>query len=608
MYLSQTVGRMDRRPVRRSNLFFSGLLAVSVALPALAQERPGEQPRRPGQWGERGGQGGGWGMGGGPGAGGMLGGLFGGGQAAVAQDVFRRDLVLISRELQLDRVQQQIVELLLMDYEAAFGQALEARRERMAAVRQEQLGDPGRTERVQAMRNEMRDAMRALRESRREGAEAVDPAAIREQIASIRERMTEMRPSEEAIDAMRRAAEESQQEWLDDRSQLFNDFLANVQLILNEQQAPRWDPFERSLRRERLVSQGTLAGEAVDLFVVLREAGISGDAMLDFDETLTAYAMELDDAMKARSAILEEMGRGVREAIRDQDMEMARRLLGREAQARVRVRDINDRFADQLEADILLVHPENVAESFRSVHRLRAYPRIYSPTPAQRAFDAAKRLEELDGRIVADLMELRERYGIELSGLNQELLGVLRREEPQQNDRRLAQLEGMFGGERPRRGQGAGIAADPIRQAFTRRDALDERYLSDLKALIGDDLYAQLPLPREAGSEVRELLVSAFGGELPEAAREWLESDMGQRMMERFGAMLRDGTAEVTPQMIERLRGMIEGMQDAGRRGQGGAGRGGERGAGERGVERAPRGAEGAEPRRRPRRDRGGDV
>jgi len=596
-----------RRTGRRASLLFVSVLAASVTLPVLAQGRPGEPPRG-GQWGERipggirgAGQGGGEGF-------------RGNAAAAATPDILRRDLVLISRELGLDRAQQQIAELLVLDYEAAFSQAMDARRSRMTALREEQFGDAERREAMQALRDEMRAAMQSLRDrrsNRREEGTPVDADSVRQQIDQLRERMQALRPAPEAMEAMRQAIDESQDELRRNRERILAEFMSDLQLILNDEQMTRWESFERALRRERLISQGTFAGEAVDLFIVLREIGLSGDALFPFQETLDGYAAELDSVLQDRRRVLEADSGAVMAAMREQDAERARQLLEREAQARVRVRDVNERYADLLETELVLVLNADVAERFRSQLNQRAYPRIFQPTRATRAFNAAIRLEEIDGRMIPEVIDLRDRYEVELAIMNQELIGVLRREDVRQPVRRVEQFMAMRDGGAPLRRGGAG-AEDPTREAFGRRTALDRRYLDDLRAIIGDDLFAQLPIGREMQQQdIRQALEDALGGELPAGVVEWMESERGQQMMERLGAFLQDGNMEMTPEMIDRIRGMLQrrpgaerGERDGARRGEDRGGRDGAR----RGEDRGVREGEAGEQQRRPRRDRGGPV
>ena len=100
--------------------------------------------------------------------GGMAMGMGMGGMRELTEPAFmRRDLPMIQDELDLDDDQSMIVEVLVLDYEAAYAEAAEAARGEFENLRPQTPEEQARRDERRALMDEfrgMRDEMRAFRE------------------------------------------------------------------------------------------------------------------------------------------------------------------------------------------------------------------------------------------------------------------------------------------------------------------------------------------------------------------------------------------------------------------------------------------------------------
>jgi hypothetical protein len=494
----------DQTPkgIRRSGvLLAAAMLGIGLlAAPVFAQqaERGDNRGDRRGMRGDRGdrgrgmrpGRGGAWRRG--PGGPFAMGRLVGGFGEMLQPDFLRRDMAIFVRELELDRGQQAILETLLIDYEAEFTAAAGEVREELTALRR-------------ALFNEMRELGREIRERRRNASDdqPLDPAYLEQvqaRFAEMRAKLEELRPEppdDAEIDRLRDEAERILRRWRLERANLRSEFLANVRVALNEAQLQRWPEFERALRRTKSIGRGRLAGEEVDLFLVLTELDVDADAMGELRDTLTNYAIELDQALKARDAFIDEGRLDFIGFLVDQQFDAAIDYMNRESTLRVAVRDTNERYAELIANGLEAVAGAETAEAFRSAYRERAFERIFRPTRTQRAFEAAREIEGLDEDVLAAIRALEEGYLLELARINNELVLLTLKHEPQQITQRL-RWRAERGNDR-NRGAGPGVSRrleDPIREAFGRRGELDARYRDQLEALLTPEQIELLPAER----------------------------------------------------------------------------------------------------------------
>jgi len=264
----------------------------------------------------------------------------------------------------------------------------------------------------------------------------------------------------------------------------FNEqFLQSVRAILNNEQLQRWPEFRRKLRREKQLPQGRLTGESLDLFHVVRELDFEEPTRFLIEPLLREYGERLDEALGWRQQLLRESGLMIMHSIRDDQPEAALSVYQDQVDARLEVRKVNDDFIIAIAGAL----PLETAGAFREAALERAYPRVYRPTPAERVFEAAKKLDGLDEETLKAIENLEEAFLAELALINEKLVRLIREYEPQEEQYRAAvfALRGT--------GQQVERPTDPTRQEFRQREQLGRDYVARLKALLTDEQFRSLP-------------------------------------------------------------------------------------------------------------------
>ncbi len=146
-------------------------------------------------WGQRGERGGD--------RGGFRGRAMGGFGRMMQPEFVRRDMTLISRELDLDEDQQTIIEALLGDYQDSFQSGVEEMRAEFSGLRPQTPEDIERREQRRVLMAEfrkIREEFRAERERAGDDQELNEAlqAKIRVRLEPIRNQMTELRPERSA--------------------------------------------------------------------------------------------------------------------------------------------------------------------------------------------------------------------------------------------------------------------------------------------------------------------------------------------------------------------------------------------------------------------------
>ncbi|MHC4948310.1 MAG: hypothetical protein ACYTG1_08615 [Planctomycetota bacterium] len=452
----------------------TGVAMVVLTLPVSAQDG-GRGDRFRGRGG-RGGPGGMWRM--------------------MEPEFLRRDLPLFVSELDLDRSQAVVVETLLIDYQTAFDEAGEALRGRFEEMRPRDEQSEERRARREQLFEEMRSVraeVRALREQAGEDGE-IDPAAmekVRERMEAFREQMRELRPPREGpeFQAMMANISHISGDWGRERDGLRADFLNDLMAILSEPQTESWPAFDRTLRRVKTLNRGRYAGESVDLLRIVRDIGVGEDERFLLEDTLEAYAIDLDRALVERNEELDAARQQRLEAMSLGDTDRVKALIAGETDKRLAVRGVNERYRDEIAARLADEMPGDLAAAFREEYDLRAYPRIFRASRMARSFDAVREMEGLDEETREAIGLLEVAYVSEVGPANRRLVSLTRSEEPKQSVARMSRwIDRMNGVEAER-------PADPLREAFDERTKMEIRYREQLEAMLTEEQIAELPPP-----------------------------------------------------------------------------------------------------------------
>lgn len=407
-----------------------GLLAAVVAAGltiGLSTAWVHAQPVGGGRGGERGGERGAGGGGGprfGGGMGGPMGGMFGRNMFEPA--VTSRSLETYSKMLGLDSDQQTAAKALLEGYQQSFADLADKARDTMAS-----------------MREEMRNAFA-------EGGP--DPELFRK----MGDEFTKFRKS---------------------GTELEQGFFNDLKAVLTPEQTQKWTSVERLHRRETSLGRGLLAGERVDLFKLVDDAKLTPEARKSLDQILSDYEAELDREIVARNAAYDAAQGRIREFFQDPSNPDAMKAFEDGRTASLRLREVNRKYARQIEGLL----PEESRAAFAASFRRESYPEIHRPTYASRALDAAAAMADLDEAQKASISSIRESYTRDLNAVNREM------EEARDKRETSGKLEDLM----PRRWGGGGRDdGDPLRE---RRMSLQDAVIEKLRSVLTPDQFAALP-------------------------------------------------------------------------------------------------------------------
>lgn len=400
------------------------------------------------------------------------------------------DVETIVRGLGIRQEQRVIVETLLADYETAFIDGVNQTRARIAALRP--LPDDVTAEGMQAteeVRRDLEQLLQAIREAQADGdQQRLDE--LNQRLRDLRERSREdlaaLKPKPMAPEETRRVGDAIVGElaaWRSARSALRDDFSTGLQTILDEDQRARWPVVERHLRRLRELDDARLTGESVDLIALARAMELSETGEERIAPLLGAYGRELDDALRARRAYLEDSRFELYRAAMAADPGRGQTIVDRELEMRLQVRAINLRHAEEVAASL----SDAEGEAFRAAVRLEALPRAYRPTRSWRTLTAASDLEGLTATQRESISILLAEYRTAFAAASEAIYEATLEHEPDVERLRMLQRYGL-------QPSGADAeAAQAIQDAFRERADLDRAYEERLKTIIGDELFRRLP-------------------------------------------------------------------------------------------------------------------
>ncbi len=346
---------------------------------------------------------------------------------AMTPDYFRRDIVLFQQGLNLDDVQRDIIDALYVDYEREF-----------------EIGLANMRDRIENMREELQT---------------------------------------QDVDRVLRLVFKPIEEWAVEKRGMGTQFMENVKLVLTPEQMAEWPRFERFIFREKNLSKGSLSGESLNLFYIVRDMKLTEQQMSVVQAVLDEYDVELDMALRGRQNALIGDQRDMLKSFSEQNAAVSLAILQRQIDMKVAVRNVNDRYIEMV-ADVM---PPDRAEEFRQKALERAYPRVYRQTPIQNIFKVARELEDLDSEVQRAVISLEMQYLSDLAPLNERLSDAVRQWEPREERLRADAFAQRMAGQQPME------IEDQTRSLFTLRDELGRNYVRQLKGLLTDTQFAQLP-------------------------------------------------------------------------------------------------------------------
>lgn len=255
-------------------------------------------------------------------------------------------------------------------------------------------------------------------------------------------------------------------------------FVADLKMMLTDEQSAHWDRFERGLRRSQEIGQnyylGFISGAKVDLVEIIEELPLDESTRASIDPELVSYEIELDRSLVATRAFIDQWEEKAREMnFEENATEMA--TVYKDGVAMVSgIRDINKRHADRLEARL----PEESRRAFRKAFNTDAYPAIYRVNAAERTLERALGLEDLRDDQRERLVLIKDQYERELAGANA----------------RWAEATVRWEGERTMMSfQGQEEEPDWLKAAKELRTRLDERTNEKIESVLTAEQLERLP-------------------------------------------------------------------------------------------------------------------
>ncbi|MGE4199000.1 MAG: hypothetical protein AB7G11_17970 [Phycisphaerales bacterium] len=360
--------------------------------------------------------------GGGPGGGrGGFGGMFGGGQQAFEPSIDSQDIDGMTTLFGFDKAQKEAVKQLFDGYQQEFAAAAKDMRAKFDAAREE-------------MRN----------------------TGDRSVMGEVMEKMGEFRKH---------------------RSEMEKSFLGDVKAVLTEQQLQKWPRFERDRRRTETIGNGLMSGENVDLVRLVKDLKLPAETQSSLEPTLDQYTVELDPALDARNKMYEDMQSKIREMFQGGDPDAMEEMVKKGREVSTRVRDVNRKFAAQIETAL----PAEKQSEFATAFRRESFPRVYRPTQATRVVDAAVALKDLTADQKSAIEAIRDSYHRDLAAIQKDMEGATEEMEANFSPRNMMQ-RGGFGNDDSKLGD-----------LQRRRRELDRDTAEKVNALLTEEQREKLP-------------------------------------------------------------------------------------------------------------------
>jgi hypothetical protein len=349
-------------------------------------------------------------------------------------DAFRpafssRDVQIAVDMLRLDETQKFIVETLFEDYETGFRTGVDGFRDKVAALR-DQI-DPN----------------------------SPDPSQVLKAVFG------------------------SMKTWRDESKRLADTFMADLKALLNQDQLAAWPSFERKLFRLKYLSGGQLPGESLDLTTMVLDLKLDEGQADKVKPIMEQYEVQLDDALHRREQYMQTSQDALLEAIQEKNYQIGEEVADRQIELRKGVRDVNEQYTVLVAA----VLPADVGPGFVRTIREQTYPRIFRKIPAERAFEAAVKIEGLDPKTQQAVESVARAFTTELDALNEHFMQLARNYKPEELKYKVTMATRQLSG------ADAPKLEDPTRDATARRNEIANRYMEQLKSLLAPEQFAALP-------------------------------------------------------------------------------------------------------------------
>ncbi len=192
--------------------------------------------------------------------------------------------------------------------------------------------------------------------------------------------------------------------WNERSEQVKKAFLEDLKSLLSQEEEARWPLAEREIRRFKLLPQGILSGEDVDLVRLVDEVGVAETPELS--AMLIRYREELDRSLLARKALLDEQKPAYEGARKAGDVARTLAIWEDVHKARLSVQGVNDRYARLLLGQM----PDSAREPFEQKYFALCYRAVCKETRAETYLKDALALKSLSPEQRQQLVTIDQQY------------------------------------------------------------------------------------------------------------------------------------------------------------------------------------------------------
>ncbi len=303
---------------------------------------------------------------------------------------------------------------------------------------------------------------------------------FRDQVADLRKTIN---PDDPDPTQVLKAVFGSMKTWRDESKRLADQFMQDLKALLNQEQLAAWPAYERKLFRLKYLNGGQLPGESLDLTTLVIDLKLDDVQADKVKPLLEQYEVQLDDALHRREQYMQTSQDDLLEAIQVKNYTIGEEVADRQIELRKGVRDVNEQYTVMIAAAL----PPETGQGFLRSIREQTYPRIFRKIPAERAFEAALKLEGLDPKTHQAVESVAKAFTTELDAFNEHVMQLARNFKPEELKYKVTVATRQLSGDV------APKLEDPTRDATAKRNEIANRYMEQLKALLTPEQFAGLP-------------------------------------------------------------------------------------------------------------------
>lgn len=329
------------------------------------------------------------------------------------------------------------------------------------------------------MNDDQRSAADALREGFNKELELQD----RDMQKKREDAMTKFRDSQDPSvwEDMRTQMDKAR----DTRKKAESAFFDDVKTLLTADQLNAWPKVERAHRRQSTLNNGRLSGERVDLVTAVEDLKLTDADKAKLSSLLEEYQDELDRELVRRNKKQEELQGKMREVFQNRDPEAGQKMLEEGRAASVKVRDINRKYARQMEEALSEPKKTELENWFKQ----QSFPRVYRESQTAKEIKAAVDFKDLEASQKDSLNALRDSFTRDLDATNEKLAAATEKQEMEFNVQRM--MNRGFGGG----GGGDNNQDDPTADLRRQRRDLEKATSESLRKILNTAQADRLPKP-----------------------------------------------------------------------------------------------------------------